>query len=59
MPKSHYCVSMALQADWWDPICIFDVLIILVRRLVDLVTGEGAVFNGRLSHTPPYIFTLI
>ena len=41
---------MALQALWWGPICIVDVLIIVVGRSVDLVTGEGAVYNG-LSHT--------
>ena len=59
MQKSHYCVSVALQAEWWGPICIFDVLIILAGRLADLVRGEGAAYNGRLSQTTPYIFTLI
>ena len=49
---------MAPQAVWWGPICIVDVLIIVAGRRVDLVAGEGAVYNGRLttSHTPPYIY---
>ena len=51
MLRSHYCVSMGLEAVWWGQ---GDVLVILAEQCVDLVTREGGVYNnGCLTHTAP------